>query len=102
MWPFVEVTRELSYEFLMQCSKGPYAKQPPQDWERMQREFPAIVKKVDLSFDDNNNNIGTKVKGVVDNDKIAKPKRAPFEGFFDKDKKFNAKQMILRSLAIKF
>lgn len=96
----------------MQCSKGPYAKQPPQDWERMQREFPTIVKKVDLNFDDNNNNIGTGVKEpskkveklskeVVDNVKV-KPKRESFEGYFDKERKFNAKQMILRSLAIRF
>lgn len=39
-------TRELSYEILMTCSKGPYAKRPPADWGRIQKECPEIVRKV--------------------------------------------------------
>ncbi|XP_014204232.1 eukaryotic translation initiation factor 4E-binding protein Mextli isoform X2 [Copidosoma floridanum] len=37
---------ELSYEFLMQCAKGPFAKRPPADWDRIQKEHPNIVRKV--------------------------------------------------------
>nr|XP_012148055.1 PREDICTED: uncharacterized protein LOC100882061 isoform X5 [Megachile rotundata]XP_012148119.1 PREDICTED: uncharacterized protein LOC100882061 isoform X5 [Megachile rotundata]XP_012148177.1 PREDICTED: uncharacterized protein LOC100882061 isoform X5 [Megachile rotundata]XP_012148248.1 PREDICTED: uncharacterized protein LOC100882061 isoform X5 [Megachile rotundata]XP_012148306.1 PREDICTED: uncharacterized protein LOC100882061 isoform X5 [Megachile rotundata] len=37
--------RELTYEFLMQCSTGPYAKRPPADWARIQKECPNIVRK---------------------------------------------------------
>lgn len=36
----------------MQCSKGPYAKRPPADWDRIQTEFPSIIHKVQ-SFNKN-------------------------------------------------
>ncbi|XP_016840519.1 eukaryotic translation initiation factor 4E-binding protein Mextli isoform X2 [Nasonia vitripennis] len=47
-------SRELSYEFLMQCAKGPFAKRPPADWDRIQKECPNIVRKVQ---DDNANDV---------------------------------------------
>ncbi|XP_003398902.2 eukaryotic translation initiation factor 4E-binding protein Mextli isoform X2 [Bombus terrestris] len=37
--------RELTYEFLLLCSTGPYAKRPPADWARIQKECPNIVRK---------------------------------------------------------
>ncbi|XP_017882250.1 eukaryotic translation initiation factor 4E-binding protein Mextli isoform X2 [Ceratina calcarata] len=37
--------RELTYEFLLLCSTGPYAKRPPPDWARIQKECPNIVRK---------------------------------------------------------
>ena len=30
----------------MQCAKGPFAKRPPVDWDRIQKECPNIVRKV--------------------------------------------------------
>ncbi|XP_032455373.1 eukaryotic translation initiation factor 4E-binding protein Mextli isoform X11 [Nasonia vitripennis] len=44
-------SRELSYEFLMQCAKGPFAKRPPADWDRIQKECPNIVRKHAASKD---------------------------------------------------
>ncbi|XP_011496495.1 PREDICTED: uncharacterized protein LOC105361091 [Ceratosolen solmsi marchali] len=46
----IESSRELSYEFLMQCAKGPFAKRPPPDWERIQKESPNIVRKVPIRW----------------------------------------------------
>ncbi|XP_034176294.1 eukaryotic translation initiation factor mextil isoform X4 [Osmia lignaria lignaria] len=37
--------RELTYEFLLLCSTGPYATRPPADWARIQKECPNIVRK---------------------------------------------------------
>ncbi|CAB0033788.1 unnamed protein product [Trichogramma brassicae] len=45
-----DLTRELSYEFLMQCAKGPFARHPPADWERIQRECPAICRKAPICW----------------------------------------------------
>lgn len=42
----VPEVRELTYEFLLLCSTGPYAKRPPADWARIQKECPNIVRKV--------------------------------------------------------
>lgn len=42
----VPEVRELTYEFLLLCSTGPYAKRPPADWVRIQKECPNIVRKV--------------------------------------------------------
>ncbi|XP_046746979.1 eukaryotic translation initiation factor 4E-binding protein Mextli isoform X2 [Diprion similis] len=39
-------SRELTYEFLLQCSAGPYAKRAPADWARIQKDCPSIVRKV--------------------------------------------------------
>ncbi|KAK9308770.1 hypothetical protein QLX08_001373 [Tetragonisca angustula] len=41
----VPEVRELTYEFLLLCSTGPYAKRPPADWARIQKECPNIVRK---------------------------------------------------------
>lgn len=40
----------LSYEFLLQCSTGPYAKRVPADWARIQEECPNIVRKVRIQY----------------------------------------------------
>ncbi|CAL7935907.1 unnamed protein product [Xylocopa violacea] len=37
--------RELTYEFLLLCSTGPYAQRPPADWARIRKECPNIVRK---------------------------------------------------------
>ncbi|KAK0180454.1 hypothetical protein PV327_006094 [Microctonus hyperodae] len=37
--------RELTYEFLLLCAKGPYAKRIPANWGRIQKECPNIVRK---------------------------------------------------------
>ncbi|XP_011297955.1 uncharacterized protein mxt isoform X2 [Fopius arisanus] len=37
--------RELTYEFLLLCATGPYAKRPPADWDRIQKECPTIIRK---------------------------------------------------------
>ncbi|XP_076291862.1 eukaryotic translation initiation factor mextil isoform X3 [Lasioglossum baleicum] len=42
--------RELTYEFLLLCSTGPYAKQPPVDWARIQKECPNIVRKTPIRW----------------------------------------------------
>lgn len=53
-------SRELSYEFLMQCAKGPFAKRPPADWDRIQKDCPSIVRKVqNMAVDDNANTVST-------------------------------------------
>lgn len=55
-------SRELSYEFLMQCAKSPYAKRPPADWDRLQKECPNIVRKVQeqqYGHSDANNSVCT-------------------------------------------
>ncbi|XP_063993017.1 eukaryotic translation initiation factor 4E-binding protein Mextli isoform X1 [Diachasmimorpha longicaudata] len=39
--------RELTYEFLLLCATGPYAKRPPADWDRIQKECPTIIRKVE-------------------------------------------------------
>jgi len=44
----VPEARELTYEFLLLCASGPYAKRPPADWARIQKECPNIVRKVPL------------------------------------------------------
>ncbi|XP_077275056.1 eukaryotic translation initiation factor mextil isoform X2 [Temnothorax americanus] len=41
----VPEARELTYEFLLLCASGPYAKRPPTDWARIQKECPNIVRK---------------------------------------------------------
>ncbi|XP_048515420.1 eukaryotic translation initiation factor 4E-binding protein Mextli isoform X3 [Athalia rosae] len=38
-------SRELTYEFLLQCAAGPYAKRAPADWARIQKDCPSIVRK---------------------------------------------------------
>ncbi|XP_020287318.1 eukaryotic translation initiation factor 4E-binding protein Mextli isoform X2 [Pseudomyrmex gracilis] len=40
----VPEARELTYEFLLLCASGPYAKRPPADWARIQKECPNIVR----------------------------------------------------------
>lgn len=52
----VPEARELTYEFLLLCASGPYAKRPPADWARIQKECPNIVRKVPLC-DSNANHI---------------------------------------------
>ncbi|XP_015608855.1 eukaryotic translation initiation factor 4E-binding protein Mextli isoform X3 [Cephus cinctus] len=42
--------RELTYEFLLQCSTGPYAKRAPVDWARIQKECPSIVRKAPIRW----------------------------------------------------
>lgn len=42
--------RELTYEFLLLCSTGPYAKRPPADWARIQKECPNIVRKAPIRW----------------------------------------------------
>ncbi|KAJ8670562.1 hypothetical protein QAD02_001821 [Eretmocerus hayati] len=42
--------KELSYEFLMQCAKGPFAKRPPVDWEIIQKECPNIIRKAPIRW----------------------------------------------------
>lgn len=42
----------------MQCAKGPFAKRPPADWDRIQKECPNIVRKVQaVQIDTNANNV---------------------------------------------
>ncbi|XP_034937319.1 eukaryotic translation initiation factor 4E-binding protein Mextli isoform X2 [Chelonus insularis] len=42
--------REISYELLLLCAKGPYAKRPPANWTRIQKECPNIVRKVPIRW----------------------------------------------------
>ncbi|KAI4490153.1 hypothetical protein M0804_004335 [Polistes exclamans] len=42
--------RELTYEFLLLCSTGPYAKRPPANWARIQKECPNIVRKAPIRW----------------------------------------------------
>ncbi|KAL6423921.1 hypothetical protein ACFW04_009696 [Cataglyphis niger] len=42
--------RELTYEFLLLCATGPYAKRPPADWARIQKECPNIVRKAPIRW----------------------------------------------------
>lgn len=42
--------QELTYEFLLLCAKGPYAKRTPAEWERIQRECPNIVRKIPVDW----------------------------------------------------
>ena len=44
---FSEGIQQFTTEFLLLISKGPFAKQAPADWARVQKECPAIVRKVD-------------------------------------------------------
>ncbi|XP_008555908.1 eukaryotic translation initiation factor 4E-binding protein Mextli isoform X2 [Microplitis demolitor] len=37
--------REMSYELLLLCAKGPYAKRPPANWVRIKEECPNIIRK---------------------------------------------------------
>ncbi|CAD6242196.1 GSCOCG00009444001-RA-CDS [Cotesia congregata] len=37
--------REMSYELLLLCAKGPYAKRPPANWARIKEECPNIIRK---------------------------------------------------------
>ncbi|XP_076168737.1 eukaryotic translation initiation factor mextil isoform X3 [Ptiloglossa arizonensis] len=46
----VPEVRELTYEFLLLCSTGPYAKRPPTDWARIQKECPNIVRKAPIRW----------------------------------------------------
>ncbi|XP_076670853.1 eukaryotic translation initiation factor mextil isoform X3 [Andrena cerasifolii] len=46
----VPEVRELTYEFLLLCSTGPYAKRPPVDWARIQKECPNIVRKAPIRW----------------------------------------------------
>ncbi|XP_076632676.1 eukaryotic translation initiation factor mextil isoform X2 [Colletes latitarsis] len=46
----VPEVRELTYEFLLLCSTGPYAKRPPADWARIQKECPNIVRKAPIRW----------------------------------------------------
>lgn len=50
-YPFLG-DRELTYEFLLLCAKGPYAKRIPANWGRIQKECPNIVRKVDCASKD--------------------------------------------------
>ncbi|XP_014229146.1 eukaryotic translation initiation factor 4E-binding protein Mextli isoform X2 [Trichogramma pretiosum] len=68
-----DLTRELSYEFLMQCAKGPFARHPPADWERIQRECPAICRKVqgiknNINIDTYKNETKFGIKNVTNNE----------------------------------
>lgn len=80
---------ELSYEFLMQCAKGPFAKRPPADWDRIQKECPNIVRKVVV--DENANDVlpctndytnatrSNNRKSLIDNE-FASPFQNNFDG----------------------
>ncbi|XP_029164639.1 eukaryotic translation initiation factor 4E-binding protein Mextli isoform X3 [Nylanderia fulva] len=46
----VPEARELTYEFLLLCATGPYAKRPPTDWARIQKECPNIVRKAPIRW----------------------------------------------------
>ncbi|XP_018392902.1 PREDICTED: eukaryotic translation initiation factor 4E-binding protein Mextli isoform X4 [Cyphomyrmex costatus] len=46
----VPEARELTYEFLLLCAAGPYAKRPPADWVRIQKECPNIVRKAPIRW----------------------------------------------------
>ncbi|XP_018362172.1 PREDICTED: eukaryotic translation initiation factor 4E-binding protein Mextli isoform X3 [Trachymyrmex cornetzi] len=46
----VPEARELTYEFLLLCAAGPYAKRPPADWARIQKECPNIVRKAPIRW----------------------------------------------------
>ncbi|XP_014471594.1 PREDICTED: uncharacterized protein LOC106742821 isoform X1 [Dinoponera quadriceps] len=46
----VPEARELTYEFLLLCATGPYAKRPPADWARIQKECPNIVRKAPIRW----------------------------------------------------
>ncbi|XP_012230384.1 eukaryotic translation initiation factor 4E-binding protein Mextli isoform X2 [Linepithema humile] len=46
----VPEARELTYEFLLLCASGPYAKRPPTDWARIQKECPNIVRKAPIRW----------------------------------------------------
>ncbi|XP_070172449.1 eukaryotic translation initiation factor 4E-binding protein Mextli isoform X4 [Polyergus mexicanus] len=46
----VPEARELTYEFLLLCATGPYAKRPPADWARIQKECPNIVRKASIRW----------------------------------------------------
>ncbi|XP_011877800.1 PREDICTED: uncharacterized protein LOC105567499 isoform X1 [Vollenhovia emeryi] len=46
----VPEARELTYEFLLLCASGPYAKRPPADWARIQKECPNIVRKAPIRW----------------------------------------------------
>ncbi|XP_053983080.1 eukaryotic translation initiation factor 4E-binding protein Mextli isoform X4 [Hylaeus anthracinus] len=46
----VPEVRELTYEFLLLCSTGPYAKRPPADWARIQKECPNIIRKAPIRW----------------------------------------------------
>lgn len=37
----------MSYELLLLCAKGPYAKRPPANWARIKEECPNIIRKVE-------------------------------------------------------
>lgn len=37
----------MSYELLLLCAKGPYAKRPPANWVRIKEECPNIIRKVE-------------------------------------------------------
>ncbi|XP_051156303.1 eukaryotic translation initiation factor 4E-binding protein Mextli isoform X2 [Leptopilina boulardi] len=50
MKPKKNASRELSYEFLMMCSEGPYAKRAPADWARIQKECPNIIRKAPIRW----------------------------------------------------
>ncbi|XP_051156306.1 eukaryotic translation initiation factor 4E-binding protein Mextli isoform X5 [Leptopilina boulardi] len=74
MKPKKNASRELSYEFLMMCSEGPYAKRAPADWARIQKECPNIIRKV---FDRNDNYISHNMV-AMNNNKIVEPKASYF------------------------
>ncbi|XP_028048331.1 eukaryotic translation initiation factor 4E-binding protein Mextli isoform X3 [Monomorium pharaonis] len=46
----VPEARELTYEFLLLCASGPYAKRPPANWARIQKECPNIVRKAPIRW----------------------------------------------------
>ncbi|XP_033232215.1 eukaryotic translation initiation factor 4E-binding protein Mextli isoform X2 [Belonocnema kinseyi] len=48
--PKKSASRELTYEFLLMCSTGPYAKRAPVDWTRIQKECPNIVRKAPIRW----------------------------------------------------
>ncbi|XP_043473763.1 eukaryotic translation initiation factor 4E-binding protein Mextli isoform X6 [Leptopilina heterotoma] len=72
--PKKNASRELSYDFLMMCSEGPYAKRAPADWARIQKECPNIVRKV---FDRNDNYISHNMF-AMNNNKTVEPKASYF------------------------
>ncbi|XP_011699369.1 PREDICTED: uncharacterized protein LOC105456775 isoform X2 [Wasmannia auropunctata] len=46
----VPEARELTYELLLLTASGPFAKRPPADWARIQRECPNIVRKAPIRW----------------------------------------------------
>lgn len=74
----------------MQCAKGPFAKRPPADWDRIQKECPNIVRKVQddnandalsCTYSTNNNTHSNDRKSFINNE-FASPFQNNF-GYFN-------------------